>query len=170
MYILKRRTSLYAAIYFHNLFVFTKSGAIKIYLLWLGCLRIYVTLTIFQSYRDLAAEDIQFLKSKWQDPGSNPGPLTEVTLQTKSLTIPPPPFPKKVSNIRQCIVSIPVWGSWMEWGDWVPPDSCSSDPVVSSQWSYGTLGPENKKNMWKDEWHFQPMMLDTWPKEPKPKN
>ena len=38
-------------------------------------LRIYVALTIFQSYRDLEAGDTQSLKSKWQDLGSNSRPL-----------------------------------------------------------------------------------------------
>ena len=54
---------------------------------WFGLL--YVTLTIFQSYRDLETGYTLSLKSNWRDPGSNPGPLTP---QAKSLTTLPPPL------------------------------------------------------------------------------
>ena len=45
----------------------------------LGFVRIYVVLTIFQSYRDLQAGDTLKFKLRWR--GSNPGPLA---LQVKS--------------------------------------------------------------------------------------
>ena len=35
----------------------------------------YIALKMFQSYCDLEAEDTKYLKLKWQNPRSNPGPL-----------------------------------------------------------------------------------------------
>ena len=57
---------------------------------WLVVLRIYVVLAVFQPYHDLKAGDNQYLKFKWRDRESNPGPSAP---QAKSLTTPPPPLP-----------------------------------------------------------------------------
>ena len=56
---------------------------------WLVVLRIYVTLAVFQPYRDLEAGDNQSLKFKWRGGESNPAPLAP---QAKSLTTRPPPL------------------------------------------------------------------------------
>ena len=55
--------------------------------------RIYVSLAVFQPYRDLEAGDNKSLKFKWRGGESNPGPLAP---QAKSLTTRPPPLPSKL--------------------------------------------------------------------------
>ena len=59
-------------------------------------LRIYVTLSVFQPYRDFEAGDNQSLKFKWRGGESNPGPLAP---QAKSLTTWPPPLPLVIKMV-----------------------------------------------------------------------
>ena len=68
---------------------------------WLVVLSIYLTLAVFQPYRDLEAGDKQSLKFKWRGRESNPGPLA---LQAKSLTTWQPPLPHVRRHFPICLL------------------------------------------------------------------